>query len=348
VVYVCSNAAIAQQNVRRLNVFGNAQVALATRLTMLPVQLRQMQGSGVTFVSFTPGTTFDLKSRGGTADERAVLLRMLAGVLPARQDALTHLLQGGAQEWGWRLARDRQSREAIPPELVEAFEQRVRAEPGMLARLNDACDRVSVVKSRWPKRDIAVRQSLTGDLRRLLAHVCVAALEPDLVILDEFQRYRELLDGISPAALLARALLGYHSPDGREARTLLLSATPYRMPASDSGADNHYDDFIRTMSFLMDDEGGVAALKGELRSFRTALYGMGDEGPDELARSRNQVQRRLLSVMVRTERAGGGTEDMLRDHPIPASLQPGDLRQAEFTDRVAREVELVLGCARPA
>lgn len=338
VVYICSNAAIAQQNVRRLNVFGNAQVVLATRLTMLPVQLRQMQGSGVTFVSFTPGTTFELKSRGGTADERAVLMRMLAGVLPARQDALANLLQGGAQESGWRFARDRQSREAIPPGLLEAFERRVRAEPGMLARLENACERFRVEKPRWPRSDVALRQSLTGDLRRLLAHVCVAALEPDLVILDEFQRYRELLDGISPAASLARALLGYRAPDGREARTLLLSATPYRMPASDLGVDNHYDDFIRTMSFLMDNEGEVAALKGELRSFRRALYGVGDESAEELPRARNQVQRRLLSVMVRTERAGGGTEDMLRDRPILAPLQPGDLRQAEFTDQVAREV----------
>jgi hypothetical protein len=339
VVYVCSNAAIAQQNVRRLNVFGSVQVALATRLTMLPVQLRQMRRSGVTFVSFTPGTTFDLKSRGGTADERAVLLRMLASVLPARQDALANLLQGGARSHGWWQARDRQSREAIPSELVEEFARRVRAESGMLARLEDACERFRVEKPRWPRSDVALRQSLTGDLRRLLAHVCVAALEPDLVILDEFQRYRELLDGSSPAASLARALLGYRAPDGREARTLLLSATPYRMSASDSGADNHYDDFIRTMSFLMGDEGGVATLKAELQSFRTALYGVGYEGPEELARARDQVQRRLLSVMVRTERVGGGTEDMLRDCPIPAPLQPGDLRQAEFTDRVAREVE---------
>jgi superfamily II DNA or RNA helicase len=35
IVYVCSNAAIANQNVNRLNVYGNKQFALATRLTLL-------------------------------------------------------------------------------------------------------------------------------------------------------------------------------------------------------------------------------------------------------------------------------------------------------------------------
>jgi hypothetical protein len=40
-------------------------------------------------------------------------------------------------------------------------------------------------------------------LRNLLAHTCVAALEPDLIILDEFQRFKNLLDpqlgvGVAP------------------------------------------------------------------------------------------------------------------------------------------------------
>ena len=35
--------------------------------------------------------------------------------------------------------------------------------------------------------------AVVGDLRRLLAETCVEALEPDLIILDEFQRFRDLL-----------------------------------------------------------------------------------------------------------------------------------------------------------
>ena len=39
IVYVCSNAAIAQQNVNRLNVTGQQEYALATRLTLLPLEI---------------------------------------------------------------------------------------------------------------------------------------------------------------------------------------------------------------------------------------------------------------------------------------------------------------------
>jgi superfamily II DNA or RNA helicase len=42
VVYVCSNATIAEQNINRLNVLGLDHVAFATRLTMLPVQLGRL------------------------------------------------------------------------------------------------------------------------------------------------------------------------------------------------------------------------------------------------------------------------------------------------------------------
>jgi hypothetical protein len=71
-------------------------------------------------------------------------------------------------------------------------------------------------------QQVAARQ-LTGDLRRLLARASVRALEPDLVILDEFQRFRQLLATDTPAGELAAHL--FMQPD---ARVLLLSATPYK------------------------------------------------------------------------------------------------------------------------
>ena len=65
-----------------------------------------------------------------------------------------------------------------------------------------------------------------GRLRSLLATTCIKALEPDLVILDEFQRFKGLLSGTDPAADLARDLFDYSGADGRQTRVLLLSATP--------------------------------------------------------------------------------------------------------------------------
>ncbi len=53
---------------------------------------------------------------------------------------------------------------------------------------------------------------------------------------------------------LARQLFDYESADGH-ARTLLLSATPYKMYtlAAESDHDDHYGDFVKTTEFLLGD-----------------------------------------------------------------------------------------------
>ena len=80
------------------------------------------------------------------------------------------------------------------------------------------------------------------------------ALQPDLVILDEFQRFRDLLDveTSSEAAELANDL--FKQPD---AHVLLLSATPYKpfTYAEEAASDvGHYADFLKTLQFLAGSE----------------------------------------------------------------------------------------------
>jgi hypothetical protein len=73
ILYICSNATIAQQNLNRLNVTDQETSSFATRLTLLPLQLQSLKANGINFISFTPGTTFDLRSRGGKVEERALI-----------------------------------------------------------------------------------------------------------------------------------------------------------------------------------------------------------------------------------------------------------------------------------
>ncbi len=79
VVYVCSNADIAEQNLKRLNVTGHDNLPITGRLTMLAKHSRQLaaataaHGKPVNLVSFTPGTSFQMGWRTGTAEERALL-----------------------------------------------------------------------------------------------------------------------------------------------------------------------------------------------------------------------------------------------------------------------------------
>jgi hypothetical protein len=69
---------------------------------------------------------------------------------------------------------------------------------------------------------------MIGELRSILAASCLEALEPDLIILDEFQRFKNLLDPDTESGALARSLFEYQH-EATRARVLLLSAMPYKM-----------------------------------------------------------------------------------------------------------------------
>lgn len=62
-------------------------------------------------------------------------------------------------------------------------------------------------------------------LRVMFARISVSMLEPDLVIMDEFQRFKFLLSSDdSELGILAHSFLS-----GHDTRVLLLSATPYKL-----------------------------------------------------------------------------------------------------------------------
>src|SRR5260370_892845 len=99
---------------------------------------------------------------------------------------------------------------------------------------------------------------MVGELRRHLAASCLQALQPDFIILDEFQRFRHLLRTDNPAGELASELFGYSNATTR-AKVLLLSATPYRMLTTPEEADeDHYVDFLDALGFLSSDRIGNA------------------------------------------------------------------------------------------
>ena len=74
-------------------------------------------------------------------------------------------------------------------------------------------------------------RQVIGDLRQILAEAGVQLLRPDLVIMDEFQRFAELLDPNSTsksAELLRTFISSEHERNSAPTKVLLLSATPYR------------------------------------------------------------------------------------------------------------------------
>ena len=217
-------------------------------------------------------------------------------------------------------------------EIVKSFAENVANDSDFHERLARFCA--------WSRRrfllDDPDRLELVSELRLRLAEMSVDMLEPDLIILDEFQRFKNLLDHKNPDARLAHRLFRYPN-----VKTLLLSATPYKMLSLDhEQEDDHYPDFLNTLQFLFGSDGEVEDTKREIQSFRQALYSLGSGDIDHVGATRDRLQARLSRVICRTERVDSARSQdaMLHENRKMILLQPSDLHQAVLAGRVAASV----------
>lgn len=354
VVYMCSNADLARQNIARVNVTGQTDVVESGRLTLLPLELGRLNaapaentGKRVNFISLTPGTSFNDGQRLGNAEERAVLFLMLEALLGDRdsrteprrfpdvvEEKTVELLRGQAGTAGFRYQVSRlrnRHPEGFSKDVVAYFKGRA-TEQGLLRRFRAA--------QRADKPTDVLREGmpdLIRDLRSVLAEAGLECLEPDLIILDEFQRFRDLLYGAEDdvesagAAELARQFLTYQG-----AKLLLLSATPYKAHTSgrDDDGEDHSREFTELLGFLSQDEPEWSGkLERLLTRRRRQLTGI---EPGDNAES---VERHLKRYMCRTERPQLGDDDMLRVvRMAPNDVHAADLRSLRALTGVSRSV----------
>ena len=344
VLYICSNQAIAGQNINRLNVLGKEEFELPTRLTLLPLQLAGDHGLGrnkVNFISLTPGTTFNLRSSTGVSKERALLFHLIKNrVEPTR--GLYNLLQVGAGDDSWKLTVEQTPFDDVDQKLITDF-QVACTNGDLLDDLGELCQLFHRRRNRYPQEMVEPRNKTIARLRSCLAHVCVDALEPDLIILDEFQRFTELLHGDHDAAMLARELFNYTDREGNAARTLLLSATPYWMLTLSGDTEDegdHYREFIETLRFLFGHDRGpevAEELSREVDRFRRAILSLPNS--KETAREYKwSIEERLRAVIARTERVAStrDRDSMVEEPYLTVGVEPEDLRAAAAVAEVAR------------
>ena len=348
IVYICSNADIARQNINRLNVTGQSDFQLASRITLLPTQIHELEANELNFVSFTPGTSFNLRSSTGTGWERWVLYWLLRWTWPKLTEGAgaKNVLQANMSKERFRDWIDRYDpKKSIDDSLAKQFKNTVKAHDHQArevgkqtyySRFKDLCARFGYSRKDVPYTDRVDRNALIGELRELLAATCIKALEPDLIILDEFQRFKHLLRDDDASGQLARHLFNWG-----DARVLLLSATPYKMYtlSHESGEDDHYVDFLDTLKFLLNDQACTEQVTSLLSDYRRATYRLSQDGIKPLIQVGSQLQSTLRRVMARTERLAV-THDrsgMLREiHSTPASLEQSDVMAFVATQRIAR------------
>jgi hypothetical protein len=349
VVYVCSNQAIAKQNYSKIAIVGDHREAVTDRITKLPLHVHALRkrvpevGMPVNFIPITPTTSLDLRSNKGRVDERALLQVLLESEYGGRymkRRGSDHLLRFDVVDYNWEWWLDDVRHKTVNRDLQRRFLRHARAS-GLLSRFEEA---VELFASRGARHDPGrswTRSSLVGDLRRTLAKSCIDALEPDLIILDEFQRFSRLLDPEDKLSELAQLLFEFE-----DAKTLLLSATPYKMLTRAADIDeDHHAEFLKTTKFLLCHRSReVAAVADALQRYRSALRNLATDGTAPARQARDDVAGLLRAVMCRTERLAATQNRSGMLDPMPADalapvLTAGDLRQFAELDRIAEQLK---------
>ena len=320
VIYICSNAAIAAQNIAKLHAGVERATPLSTRISMLATQITDLNrpaqngGKPVNFVAITPGTSFSHGSGSGRVEERALLYWLLEGHFEngTQRGALRRMLKNDVYDSTWDGALASVEDARPDASVTDEFDRALATGDGAEV----LTDLRAFIEARGRRRifegeDHERRWRLTGKLRRLLAKASVNALEPDLVILDEFQRFKNLInepqtDSEREVKELADELFGAET-----VKVLLLSATPYKAYtlADEQAEDDHYADFIETVKFL--EEGTSSGVSGEIRAALGALRARVVTGadPHDAARA---VEALLRPLMCRTERPTRVRQEMRR------------------------------------
>ena len=277
VVYICSNTAIASQNLQRLRITREARVerASSSRLSMQHLNIFKQENdvelhkSFIQLIPLTPDTSFRMTSGAGTVSERALMFAFLRR-LPELSDYLPEL-EVAMEDYAYYTwdawCRDRYEREVV--ECDEQSDGRYLAYMNEMLRrelANNWVDDLSYMDGikqlcraiRNNNGERVGHNEIIGQLRVIFAKISLERLEPDFVIMDEFQRFKYLLNSDTDTETGMLANKFFRSED---VRILLLSATPYKMYSTPeeidvARLDEHYTEFLDLMRFLNEGEGG--------------------------------------------------------------------------------------------
>lgn len=316
VVYICSNANIADQNIEKLGVENRMSIS-ESRLSMQHLyiksaekQIAEQHEKGEmpeSIIPLTPSTSFRFYSAQGTANERALMCDILCGLTPFKEykEVISDFLSCKVKNW---------------QELIHTYNDKIelcgddylREMHGKLqTSLSDPIIN-QLIEYAQNGCDNRQRADMINKLRRIFAEISIDMLDPDLVIMDEFQRFNSLLEqGDDEQSMLANKFF-----DDKRSNTkiLLLSATPYKPYSTleelnTNGNDEHYQDFMKVMDFLYATKDKTDRFKLIWHTYSAALKRTDVVDLTPLVSAKNEAEEALYGVMCRTERFNSGIID---------------------------------------
>ncbi|MBK8368178.1 MAG: hypothetical protein IPL10_12380 [Bacteroidetes bacterium] len=303
VIYICSNQSIASQNISRLNIEKKKGISQATINRINDLAITNIENTGDSFLRITalsPNTSFNISSGGGVVKERAILYHILTRHFAFSQykDKLKKLLRLDVSQDNWDnwVSKDCWILEHLRSDIIEKFNQALNSGNDCYVELEEYCS------ERYSSNAQPSHRRTIGKLRKLLASVCVEYLKPDLIILDEFQRFKYLIDEDedNDVRLITESLFTNNT-----IKILLLSATPYKMytmQSEERDGENHFEEFKFIVEFLLNDKIKQTEFESVWYDYSKSLLHLNERNWDFIKSKKEKVEGFLQSIIARTER----------------------------------------------
>ena len=317
VVYICSNANIVKQNTENLgieDVMNIDESRLSMQHFIVAKKVKELQKSKKSkpriLIPLTPGTSFNLQTSAGNMNERALMFAILSHLddFKDHKTALKNRLNiYGANGDNWTDIIDKYEKD-IKENVCTGYRENISKEV-----VNDDCyqEAKDLLLKAIALNDYNTTNKAITLFRIIFCKISMKELNPDLVIMDEFQRFSSLLDleGNSEEAMLTRTFFG--KEDGPF--ILLVSATPYKPfttleELNENKIDEQYQDFNKLADFLFDGRENIV-FQQVWHDYSKELCHISSDNLDILIAKKNIAEDTMYEAMSRTERYRNSSQD---------------------------------------
>ena len=374
VVYICSNQALTGQNLTKLNIFNRKEFIDIDRGRLVFQAFKEGNDTPYQISSLTPSTSFRLKKGTGIREERKLIWLILSEsqlfASAERKRGLGLALLGNVDEkyagkWLRRLDYYKEKNlDKVRREVFSSYQQCIKNktidldyryyEPiqnelsvsgntsleVILLKYADVLTLDNVKQHEGPKR-------ILGALRSLLTDVCLGFLEADLYIMDEFQRFKDLIETDdekqSEAAIIAQKVF-----NNKKAKVLMMSATPFKPFTTSTDAsfeEEHHREFKDVLKFLFEKESKKLDEFDRYRKLFFSILRRPEEGIEGGVFQKDRLEQLFREVISRTERliVSDDKNTLLKTEPQRVEPIHEDILNFVATDRIISKLSEVSG-----